>query len=643
MERPPGSSELRETARTWAAPELWTCFTAAWLFSTLFLRPSLEESLAGVLSENQQQWKVATPLLTSAAVAQLCLPLVLLRVLLLGRVLKRVTTILSAIWLSVLFFYCLADLFLFTRFGRHITDVLAYLSMPEGAQAGGGALGWWSTVASLLGWSLLCAGVYLLLAHAFRLAMVRLSSSMRALCLGCALLAVLALCASTWLLAPLMPDALRSRVYPALALRPGLSFGTDQEEPNDPQLRKLQHELQRHYGDLFSFVYGKQEADPLESLDDGATNLSAPNVSIVVAESLRWEMLSERHMPRLWRLAQEGLSSSRHYAATNHSETGLFVLLYGQSALRYNSALDQKTPPSLCHLVRPLGYRCGYYTGHPQIWLRREEFLNAQTMDDFVHDDSGEWNDWDRRALKTASRDLTDGTKRIALTFLMSSHFEYQYPPEYERFTPADRPEHAWGPAKTKPAEFESARNRYHNVLGFLDDLVADHIESLDLSKTLVIFTGDHGESTGEDGRFGHGYGFSDLLTRVPFFMVGAGIEKRSLTTRSSHVDILPSILAALGGKPRLHRAGQALQTPSHEDRALLSAYRIRSNPSIDAQLLHKQYRLRLRLNPSSPEVFVVGFEDAMGQVLGVELSDALISELGGAFRNQLELVGRGP
>src|SRR5690606_1574288 len=141
------------------------------------------------------------------------------------------------------------------------------------------------------------------------------------------------------------------------------------------------------------------------------------------------------------------------YAATNHSETGLFVLLYGQSALRYNSALDQKTPPSLCHLVRPLGYRCGYYTGHPQIWLRREEFLNAQTMDDFVHDDSGEWNDWDRRALKTASRDLTDGTKRIALTFLMSSHFEYQYPPEYERFTPADRPEHAWGPAKTKPAE----------------------------------------------------------------------------------------------------------------------------------------------------------------------------------------------
>src|SRR5690606_11517433 len=114
--------------------------------------------------------------------------------------------------------------------------------------------------------------------------------------------------------------------------------------------------------------------------------------------------------------------SSHDYSASNHSEDGLFVLLYVETALRYNTSLDHNVERTLCRLLRDSGYRCCYYTKNPKVWLRREEFLNEKTMDDFVHDDQGSWNDWDRKALASSARHLATKTPRLSLTFLMSSH-----------------------------------------------------------------------------------------------------------------------------------------------------------------------------------------------------------------------------
>jgi hypothetical protein len=57
-----------------------------------------------------------------------------------------------------------------------------------------------------------------------------------------------------------------------------------------------------------------------------------------------------------------------------------------------------------------------------------------------------------------------------------------------------------------------------------VDDLIADFVESLDLDNTILLVTGDHGESFGEDGGRYHGGALSDVQTQVPAVLWGPGV-----------------------------------------------------------------------------------------------------------------------
>ena len=48
-------------------------------------------------------------------------------------------------------------------------------------------------------------------------------------------------------------------------------------------------------------------------------------------------------------------------------------------------------------------------------------------------------------------------------------------------------------------------------------------LRSIDLRHNLVVITGDHGESMGEDGVFRHTTRMSEIQMRVPCVIVGAG------------------------------------------------------------------------------------------------------------------------
>ena len=74
-------------------------------------------------------------------------------------------------------------------------------------------------------------------------------------------------------------------------------------------------------------------------------------------------------------------------------------------------------------------------------------------------------------------------------------------------------------------------------------------LRSIDLKQNIVVITGDHGESMGEDGVFRHGTRMSEIQMRTPCVMVGAGIEPRKITTATAHYDILPTLLHALAQK----------------------------------------------------------------------------------------------
>ena len=91
-------------------------------------------------------------------------------------------------------------------------------------------------------------------------------------------------------------------------------------------------------------------------------------------------------------------------------------------------------------------------------------------------------------------------------------------------------------------------------------------------SRTLIVFTADHGESLGEHGEPEHGIFLYDVALKVPLVMAGPNLpENVTYQHQVRHVDVVPTILSLLGldspsgidGESLLPLLGQEAKGPS--------------------------------------------------------------------------------
>ena len=96
-------------------------------------------------------------------------------------------------------------------------------------------------------------------------------------------------------------------------------------------------------------------------------------------------------------------------------------------------------------------------------------------------------------------------------------------------------------------------RHPYNGEIAFTDsqvDRVLAQLRSLGLyDRTLVVVTGDHGESLGEHGESTHGFFIYNSATRVPLIIRTpfSGITSRRVADPVRSVDIMPTVLELLG------------------------------------------------------------------------------------------------
>jgi membrane-anchored protein YejM (alkaline phosphatase superfamily) len=402
----------------------------------------------------------------------------------------------------------------------------------------------------------------------------------------------------------------------------------------------LERDLRSAYARAFPLVFSRRT---FTASSAGPTEPT--NVVLIVMESLRPDAFTPERMPRLYAWARRGLVAEQHYAGSNSSEAGLFSLLYGRSPLLYHFVLDNQQPPVWCEVAHRFGMTCEWYSGQPVVWMRQEEFVNAKLVDRFVHDDRGDWEQWDRTALEHAVAATKNPRKpAFAVAYLMSTHFEYRYPASYERHLPVlttarypDTNELKLGPEARVPLT-----NRYLNALAFSDDLIADAIDRLDSARTLVILTGDHGEALGESEHFGHGFGFPDGVARVPFALVGPGIPAGSVRAPSLHADVLRTVVHLLGGRSTGPAETRDMLARTQPPRSLLLAHGSFEQDSADALFIHGARRIRLTLGLRSSDLTIVGPEDAHGRPTELNpLSELEAADLRQAFEAELEALWR--
>ncbi|MEJ7730220.1 MAG: sulfatase [Polyangiaceae bacterium] len=114
----------------------------------------------------------------------------------------------------------------------------------------------------------------------------------------------------------------------------------------------------------------------------------------------------------------------------------------------------------------------------------------------------------------------------------------------------------------------KSEMDRYDSEIAFADRWTGFFIDYLRYrqlwDKTIFVFTADHGEEFGEHGGKIHAYTCYHESVHVPLLVRVPGMEAANVTRRVGLMDILPTLLEALGLEPgRMQIEGQTLLAPA--------------------------------------------------------------------------------
>ena len=292
-----------------------------------------------------------------------------------------------------------------------------------------------------------------------------------------------------------------------------------------------------------------------------------PHLLLVTIDTLRFDRLgcyghTRAHTPTLDALAARGTRFATAIAHTPLTAPSHASILTGRTPLghgvRDNGMVMPNASTTLAERLQAAGYRTGAFVSTFVLDRRFGLARGFDTYDDVLPhgDDPGRAASVERRADATTDAVLrwldaapaggtAEETPFFAWVHYYDPHAPYDPPPPWgERF--ADHP--------------------YDGEIAFTDEQLGRLLGRLDqtgrLSRTIVMVTGDHGESLGEHGEATHGIFIYDVTVRVPLLLAGPGVPAgRVASTAARHVDLAPTLLDLAG-----------LEEPGSEGRSLRPA-----------------------------------------------------------------------
>jgi arylsulfatase A-like enzyme/Tfp pilus assembly protein PilF len=278
---------------------------------------------------------------------------------------------------------------------------------------------------------------------------------------------------------------------------------------------------------------------------DAGSSLRGADVLLITVDTLRADAVGFAgnrlaSTPTLDRLAAAGRvypDTHAHSVVTLPSHTNILTGLYPfQHGVRENSGF--RLPPSIPTLgtyLRRAGYATGAFVGAFPLDARFGLGAGFDRYDDAFPRGSNpdEYRFAERRGDQVVKPALAwwrseRGHRRFLWVHLYDPHAPYV------------------------PPEPFATRFRDHPYLGevaaadsFLEPLVAPLLDGKEPA-ALIVFTADHGESLGEHGELTHGLFAYEATLKVPLVVWGPGVPPGRDLRPARHVDIVPTVLAAL-------------------------------------------------------------------------------------------------
>jgi arylsulfatase A-like enzyme/Flp pilus assembly protein TadD len=285
--------------------------------------------------------------------------------------------------------------------------------------------------------------------------------------------------------------------------------------------------------------------------------LFATNILLVTIDTLRADRLScysTQHVqtPNIDTLAAKGVLFSRAFANTSTTLPSHTNILLGTSPL-YHGVHDNlnfivsENFLTLAEHLKAHGYATAAYVGAYPVDSR----FGLDQGFDVYDDDYLHRHDQNLAALERIAEEVVDkaveGMKEISSPWFVWIHC-------YDPHLPYEPPE----PFKSR---FEN--NPYDGEVAYVDFVLGKlwrYLEEKRLfDETMVVFTGDHGESLGQHGEASHGFFAYNTTIWVPLIIHIPGLQAKRANSNVSHLDIFPTICDVVGIKKPSFLQGSSL------------------------------------------------------------------------------------
>jgi len=304
-----------------------------------------------------------------------------------------------------------------------------------------------------------------------------------------------------------------------------------------------------------------------------AVPTASPNVVFITIDTLRPDHLGcygdkQIGTPNIDTLAADGTRFERAYTAvpvTLPSHTVIFTGTYPTLSGVHDFAANKLSPTqaTLASVLKDNGYTTGAVIGSAVLDSRfglNHGFDFYYDHFDFNRLQESNLDEMERPGNIVADVTLDWLSKNYQKKFFLWMHL---YDPHYPYRPPA-------------PYSEEYRDRPYDGEIAFADAQVGRLIEFLKnkglYQNTLIILSGDHGESLGEHGEKTHGFFIYNATLHVPLIIhLAGGVHARTVANLVNLADLMPTVLAALNIQLPAHVQGQSLLpiiSPKKEDNA---------------------------------------------------------------------------
>jgi arylsulfatase A-like enzyme len=302
------------------------------------------------------------------------------------------------------------------------------------------------------------------------------------------------------------------------------------------------------------------------------------SVILITVESMRHDVLGLRHQglevtPTVNELANNGVHFTRAYSQATHTDyatTALYSSLFPLRTPRHvYFHSNDPWPKTLFHdVLKSAGYATAIISSQNERWDGLDNFLITPGLDllydsercdkpargELIFDNLPDSQTVDKAIAWIAEQDAHNTPFFLGLN-LQTSHFPYKLPPDARKIFQPSTINFSPGYFSYPIEKVEVVRNAYYNALHECDRQIGRLVEALrrdgQLSRTIIIVSGDHGEAFYEHNYITHAREPIEPVIRTACVVHAPGMIAPHVDGYPVElIDLLPTVLGLLGLPP---------------------------------------------------------------------------------------------